>query len=131
VAKSPAAASGDAAVVITLLANADFTAEAMIGFEGAAPAMRPGSLWLQMTDVADKWSDGFSALAEKHRLAYVDAELAGDDGAAERGGLIVLAEGPHALRDRSQPIFDAIARHTRWFDTDAWVGHTRCLSQAS
>jgi 3-hydroxyisobutyrate dehydrogenase len=131
VAKSPAAAAGDAAVVITRLANADFTAEAMIGFEGAAPQMRSGSLWLQMTDVPDKWSDGFSALAAKHRLEYVDAELAGDDGAAERGGLIVLAHGPESLRERSQAVLDAIARHTRWFDTDRGFGHNPLVSKAS
>jgi 3-hydroxyisobutyrate dehydrogenase len=117
VTSSPAIAAAEAAVVITLLQSGDSTAEAMIGYEGAAPAMRPGSLWLQLRGVDAHWREGFATLAEAHGIEYVDAPVAGDEEAAERGRLIVLAYGAESIRTRAQPIFDAISRHTRWFDS--------------
>ena len=113
-------------MLITLLPTADATAEAMIGFEGAAPEMQRGSLWLQMSGVGDDWRDGFSTLAKRHGLEYLDVQVAGDWEAAERGRLIVLACGPDSLRGRSQPIFDAIGRHTRWFDGHAPFASVAC-----
>jgi 3-hydroxyisobutyrate dehydrogenase len=116
---SPALAAAQASVVVTLLPNPDATTEAMVGVDGAAIEMQRGSLWLQMSNVDAKWSEGFAVLAKRHRLEYVDAQLAGDWEAAEQGRLIVLASAPNSLRHRVQPIFDAISRHTRWFDHGA------------
>jgi 3-hydroxyisobutyrate dehydrogenase len=105
------------AAVLTLLRDADSIADAMIGADGAVTGMQPDTLWLQLTRVDAQWAESFAALAGTHRLAFVDAQTAGDWEAAERGRLIVLASGSEAARERSQPILDAIGRHTRWFDT--------------
>ena len=117
VARTPAAAAARSSALITLLRDADHITEAMTGTGGAVGEMEPGSLWLQMTRVEEQGAEGFAALAGTHRLAYVDAQMAGDWEAAERGRLILLASGPESVRERSQPILDAIGRHTRWFDT--------------
>jgi 3-hydroxyisobutyrate dehydrogenase len=115
VARTPAAAASRASSVITLLRDADTITEAMTGPDGAVREMQPGTLWLQLTRVEKQQAEGFVALANTHRLAYVDAQTAGDWEAAERGRLIVLAAGPESARKVSQPILDAIGRHTRWF----------------
>jgi 3-hydroxyisobutyrate dehydrogenase len=116
VARTPAAAAARASAVITLLRDGDSIRDAMVGPDGAVTEMQPGALWLQLTRVGERHADGFAALAGKHRLAYVDAQTAGDWEAAERGRLIVLASaGSESARHGAQPILDAIGRHTRWF----------------
>jgi 3-hydroxyisobutyrate dehydrogenase-like beta-hydroxyacid dehydrogenase len=119
VARTPAAAAARASTVITLMRDADWINEAMIGPDGAVMEMRPGTLWLQLTRVDELHAEAFAALAGTYRLAYVDAQMAGDWEAAERGRLIVLATGSESARAESQPILDAIGRQTRWGHPDS------------
>jgi 3-hydroxyisobutyrate dehydrogenase len=115
VARTPAAAVARASAVITLVRDADCIAEAMIGApDGAVTEMQPGTVWLQMTRVGEQHAEAFAALAGTYRLAYVDAQTAGDWEAAERGRLIVLASGSESARGQAQPVLDAIGRQTRW-----------------
>jgi 3-hydroxyisobutyrate dehydrogenase len=53
-------------------------------------------------------------LAERSGLSFVDAPVLGTKEPAEQGKLVVLASGPEALRDRLQPIFDAVAQRSMW-----------------
>jgi 3-hydroxyisobutyrate dehydrogenase len=117
VARTASAAAAGASTVITMMREADLITEAMTGPDGAVTGMQPGTLWLQLTRVSEQCAEAFAALAGTHRLAYVDAQIAGDWEAAERGRLIVLAAGPESARRQSQPVLDAIGRHTRWFET--------------
>jgi 3-hydroxyisobutyrate dehydrogenase len=113
-AASPADAAGSADVVLTMVADGDAVAHAMTGPEGAAPALRPGSVWIQMATVGVDWTERFAALARDHGLEYVDAPVSGSDGPARDAQLVVLASGTAAVRPRVQPVFDAIARRTLW-----------------
>jgi 3-hydroxyisobutyrate dehydrogenase len=128
VARTPAGAAARASSVITLLRDADCITEAMIGPDGAVTEMQPGTLWLQLTRVAEQHADAFAALAGTHRLAYVDAQTAGDWEAAERGRLIVLAAGSESVRGDAQPILDAIGRQTRWVHGPPNGGFLRLLA---
>jgi 3-hydroxyisobutyrate dehydrogenase len=113
-AASPADAAGSADVVLTMVADGDAVAHAMTGPEGAAPALRPGSVWIQMATVGVDWTERFAALARDHGLEYVDAPVSGSDGPARDAQLVVLASGTAPVRPRVQPVFDAIARRTLW-----------------
>jgi 3-hydroxyisobutyrate dehydrogenase len=125
VARTPAAAAARASTVITLMRDADCITEAMLGPDGAVTVMQPGTVWLQMTRVSEQHAEGLGALAGTHRLAYVEAQTAGDWEAAERGRLIVLAAGPESARRQSQPILDAIGRQTRWVSSPPNGGFLR------
>jgi 3-hydroxyisobutyrate dehydrogenase len=68
-----------------------------------------------MSTVGVTWAERLAETAEG-RVAYVDAPVSGSSAPAERGDLLVLASGEPALRERVQPVFDAVGRRTLWLD---------------
>jgi 3-hydroxyisobutyrate dehydrogenase len=116
-ATSPADAAGSADVVLTMLADGDAVDQAMTGPEGALSALRPGSVWIQMATIGVEWTDRLAARAADHGLEFVDAPVSGSDGPARDAQLEILASGGGAVRERVQPLFDAIGRRTVWLDS--------------
>jgi 3-hydroxyisobutyrate dehydrogenase len=113
-AASPADAARTADVVLTMLADGEAVAGAMTGPQGALPALRPGSVWVQMATVGVDWTERLGALARDHGFEFVDAPVSGSDGPARAAQLLVLASGSDTVRDRVRPFFDAIGRRTLW-----------------
>jgi 3-hydroxyisobutyrate dehydrogenase len=111
---SPAEAAEGADVVLTMLADGDAVADAMGGPEGALDAQQPGSVWIQMATVGDEWTARLAALAAEHQVEFVDAPVSGSDVPARDRQLVVLGSGPEGVRERVQPVFDAIGRKTLW-----------------
>ena len=114
VTRTPAEAADGAAVVLTLLSDGEAVQNAMLGSDGALGAMRTGAVWLQMGTIGLRWTDRFTAVADQHEIALVDAPVSGSDGAARAGELIVLASGPNRAKERVQPLLDAVGQRTLW-----------------
>jgi 3-hydroxyisobutyrate dehydrogenase len=108
-----AEAVAGAAFVLTSLADADATAEVM-DEGGALGGMAEGAVWIQVATVGVSGAEELAELASEHGVAYVDAPLLGTKEPAEKGTLVVLASGPDELRQRCEPVFDAIGKETRW-----------------
>src|SRR2546429_2942046 len=102
----PAEAVADADVVLTMLADGAATEQVM-----GEVVTKPGAVWLQMGTVGVEWTRHLMAYTE---LAFVDAPVAGSDVPAREGQLVILASGPDEVRDRAQPLFDALGRTTLW-----------------
>ena len=126
---SPAEAADGADVVLTMLTDADAVLEVA---EAALAEAGPDAVWLQMSTIGIDGTDRCAAVAEKYGVAFVDAPVLGTKQPAEQGELIVLASGPEGIRDRVQPIFDAVGRRTLWVGeagagsrlklvTNAWI----------
>jgi 3-hydroxyisobutyrate dehydrogenase len=113
-ADSPAGAATGAGVVITMLADGPAVEAAMRGIVGAAGAMRPDAVWIQMSTVGIAWTDRLAALAGEYGVMFVDAPVSGSTGPAEAGELLVLASGPGGARDVAQPVFDVLGHSTLW-----------------
>jgi 3-hydroxyisobutyrate dehydrogenase len=114
VADSPAEAAEGAGIVLTMLADADAVAEAVSGEDGALSALPDDGVWLQMSTVGIKGHEKLAQIADEYGVAYVDAPVLGTKEPAEQGQLIVLASGPEEVRDRCEPIFDAVGSKTLW-----------------
>lgn len=97
-----------------MLADGDAVMQAMTGPGGGAPALRQGSVWIQMSSVGLEWTERLGAVAGEHDLQFVDAPVSGSVGPAAEGTLLVLASGPDDARARVQPLFDAIGQRTLW-----------------
>ncbi|MCI2424218.1 NAD(P)-dependent oxidoreductase [Saccharopolyspora sp. K220] len=114
VADTPAEAARGADVLITMLLDAAATVEAG---RAAAAELPPGAVWLQMGTI------GLAGLAQASAVAsgatLVDAPVVGTKLPAEKGELVVLAAGPTEVRDRVQPLFDAVGQRTLWLGEDA------------
>ncbi|GAB3973651.1 NAD(P)-dependent oxidoreductase [Actinoallomurus acanthiterrae] len=111
VADTPAEAAEGADVIITMLNDGEAVREAM---EQAAPGLREGQIWAQMSTVGVAPLDGLAEIADRHGLVLVDAPVQGSRRPAEQGQLIILASGPDDAREPLRPVFDAVGKETLW-----------------
>jgi 3-hydroxyisobutyrate dehydrogenase len=111
VAGSPAEAVAGADVVLTMLFDLDATREAV---ERAAGSFATDALWVQTGTVGPDGTAELAGLAAEHGLGYLDAPVLGTRKPAEDGTLVVLASGDPGLRERADPVFDAIGSRVVW-----------------
>ncbi|MFC7340002.1 NAD(P)-dependent oxidoreductase [Saccharopolyspora griseoalba] len=114
VADSPTEGARGADVLVTMLHDAESTATA--GAEAVA-ALNPGAVWVQMGTIGLPGTSQVCAAAGD--VPVVDAPVLGTKAPAENAGLVVLAAGPPQVRDRVQPLFDAVGSKTLWVGEDA------------
>ena len=115
VADTAAAAARRAAIVVTMVTNAD----AVISIardQGMLAALAPGAIWAQMSTIGVAGTDRVAAIAGAGRpdVTLLDAPVSGSKGPAERGELMIFASGPGAARPRVAPLFDALGQRTVW-----------------
>lgn len=123
VAGTPADAVRDADVVLTMLYDGAAVLEVM---RQAAPALRPGTAWVQSTTAGLDAIGELAAFAREHGLVFYDAPVLGTRQPAEGGQLLVLAAGPGESRRSVTPVFDAVGSRTVWTGEDgAAAGATR------
>jgi 3-hydroxyisobutyrate dehydrogenase len=115
VAASAAEAAADAGVLITMLPTGDALGSVMFD-GGAAAALRPGTVWLQMGTIGLTATADVADRIGKMRpdVTFVDAPVSGSKGPAERGELLILASGPRDAARIAGPALDAIGRRTVW-----------------
>jgi 3-hydroxyisobutyrate dehydrogenase len=123
-----AEAVAGADVVVTMLFDADATAQVM---EWALPAVDPGAVWVQTGTVGLDGTARLVELAERYGVGFVDAPVLGTRGPAEQGALTVLASGPSPLREAVTPVFDAIGSRTIWVGERPGDGHRLKLAANS
>jgi 3-hydroxyisobutyrate dehydrogenase len=121
VADSPAEAARDADAVLTMLSDGQAVEDVMTG--GALEAMRDDALWLQTSTIGVAACERMAELAGERGVTIVDCPVIGTKQPAEEGKLIVLAAAPEEARGECEPVFEAIAQKTVWFDRDC--GGTR------
>jgi 3-hydroxyisobutyrate dehydrogenase len=120
VAADPADAVAGADVVVTMLFDAEATAQVM---EPVLPSLGPGVVWAQTGTVGLEGTDRLAELAARHDVGFVDAPVLGTRQPAEQGTLTVLASGPEELRESVTPVFDAIGSRTIWVGERPGDGH--------
>jgi len=114
VVRTPEDAVHDADVVLTMVPTIASLEETM---PRTLPAMRAGSIWLQMSTIGVDGTDHAMALAQQFgpNVAFVDAPVSGSKGPAEQGKLLILASGPASALDALAPVFAALGQKTmRW-----------------
>jgi 3-hydroxyisobutyrate dehydrogenase len=111
VADDPAGAVDGADVVVTMLYDAAAVAESI---EATGSALRPGTLWLQMSTVGVDGAARLAELAQAHGLTYVDAPVVGTRQPAEQGRLGVLASGPDQVRAQVEELLAPVAAKVHW-----------------
>ncbi len=125
-----AEAVAEAQVIVTMLSDAEALLATMAGpgeesgagGSGALASAQPGSVWIQMSTIGEQGTARCIELAREHGIGFVDAPVLGTKQPAAEGKLVVMASGPEELRERAQPVFDAVARRTMWVSVEAGVG---------
>ena len=108
---TPAEAGEEAGVIITMLSDGDAVLETIAQ---ALPSAGSDTIWIQTSTIGIEATDRCIELAREAGVVFVDAPVLGSKQPAEEGKLTVLASGPDEVRDRVQPIFDAIGQRTLW-----------------
>jgi 3-hydroxyisobutyrate dehydrogenase len=115
---SPREAADGANVILTMLADAD----AVIGaVEQAVEKASDDVVWLQMSTIGEAGVDRCRELTQERSLTFLDAPVLGTRQVAEDAKLVILPSGPEEVRERVQPIFEAIGSKTIWVG-DAGAG---------
>jgi 3-hydroxyisobutyrate dehydrogenase len=128
VADSLTEAAEGAGFVLTMLADADAVAEAAGGENGALSALPEDGVWLQTSTVGLEGQEKLAGIADEHGVYYVDAPVLGTKEPAEQGQLIVLASGPEEVRERCQPVFDAVGSKTLWLGPAGAGSHLKLVT---
>jgi 3-hydroxyisobutyrate dehydrogenase len=115
VAASAAGAARRAAIVVTMVTDAD----AVISIardQGMLAALAPGAIWAQMSTIGVAGIDAVAALASAERpdVMLLDSPVSGSTDPAEHGQLTIFASGPDEARSRIEPLFGALGQRTVW-----------------
>ena len=115
VAESAADAARRAAIVVTMVTDAD----AVISIardQGMLAALAPRAIWAQMSTIGVAGIDRVAALvrAERPDVMLLDAPVSGSRDPAERGELTIFASGPGQARPRVAALFGALGHRTIW-----------------
>jgi 3-hydroxyisobutyrate dehydrogenase len=119
---TPAEAAASAEQIVTMLSDVDAVLATMQGSDGALAGARPNSVWIQMSTIGEQGTARCAELAQEHGIGFVDAPVLGTKQPAQEGKLVVMASGPQSLRERVQPVFDAVAQRTMWVGEQAGAG---------
>jgi 3-hydroxyisobutyrate dehydrogenase len=105
---SAAAAAADADVVITMLPTPTVVEEVLLGAGGVLAAMRPGSLWIDMSTSVPAVAERVRRLAEPAGIRVLDAPVSGMSKGAQAGTLQIFVGGDAADLEQARPLFDVM-----------------------
>ena len=102
-----AEAVAGADIVISML-----EAGAVVGqvIDAAAPAMRPGALWIDMSSTQQGEAVAFHRQLQARGLNFIDAPVSGGVAGAEAGTLAIMAGGALADFALAEPVLKAMGR---------------------
>ena len=115
VAETPADAARQAAIVVTMVTDADVVLS-IARDQGMLAALAPGAVWVQMSTIGVAGIERVTALAEAERpdVTLIDAPVSGSKDPAEQGQLTIFASGPDEAHQRLGSLFDALGQRTIW-----------------
>jgi 3-hydroxyisobutyrate dehydrogenase len=115
VAETAADAAGRAAIVVTMVTDADAVVS-IARDQGMLAALAPRAIWAQMSTIGVAGIERVSGLvdAERPDVILIDAPVSGSKAPAEHGQLTIFASGPEEAHSRVGPLFDALGQRTIW-----------------
>ena len=120
VADSPADASRDVEVVMTMVADDRALEQVVFGSDGIASAMKNDCIHLSHSTISTALARRLTAEHAQRDQGYVSVPVFGRPEAAETKNLLVVAAGPGEYVERCRPLFDAIGRQTFVVGTEPW-----------
>lgn len=105
-------AVAQADVVITMLENGPVVAQVLFGDNGAAAALRPGALVVDMSSIKPREAREHAERLAQAGVAHLDAPVSGGTVGAEAGTLAIMAGGEAADFERARPVFAPLGRAT-------------------
>ena len=108
---TPAQAAHAADVVVSMLENGAVV-EDVLFTQGAALAMKPGTLVIDMASIKPREARDHAARLAALGVSHLDAPVSGGTVGAEAGTLVIMAGGRPEDFERAQPVFKVFGRAT-------------------
>jgi 2-hydroxy-3-oxopropionate reductase len=112
VAATPAEAAADADILITMLETGPIVDAVMFGPDGAAAALKPGALVIDMSSSPPPQAREHAKRFAERKIGYLDAPVSGGVVGAAAGTLAIMAGGNATDFARAKAIFDKLGRAT-------------------
>ena len=106
---SPAELAARADVVVSVVVNAAQTEAVLFGDNGAAGAMKPGSVFVMCSTVDPNWSIALETRLAGQGILYVDGPISGGAAKAASGQMTMMTSATPAAYAAAGPVLDAMA----------------------
>lgn len=113
VAATPAEAGAGAEVAITMLTDGGVVEEVVLGRDGLADGLAPGSLLLDMSTIGPAAARKLARALEPKGVEFVDAPVAGSVGPAAEGTLAIMVGGSDQAVERVRPLLAILGDERR------------------
>jgi 4-hydroxybutyrate dehydrogenase/sulfolactaldehyde 3-reductase len=107
-AESAADAAKGADAIVTMLPNSEHVAEALFGERGAASALSPKALVVEMSTIAPATTDRLASQLAERGIAMVDAPVGRSSQHAVEGKLLIMAGGSSEAVERAMPLLQRL-----------------------
>jgi 3-hydroxyisobutyrate dehydrogenase len=105
---TPQEAAEGAEAVITMVVDAPQVEAVLLGEDGAAEALEPGSICLDMSTIAPTAAQDLGEALDARDLALLEGPVSGSRPKAEDGTLTIMAGGERPVFDRALPLLEAM-----------------------
>ncbi len=109
-AATPKSLAGASDIIITMVTGPEALEELLWGTEGAAEALGPAKILVNMSSVAPRFSETLRTRLAPTGAVFIDAPVSGTKKPAQEGTLIILAGGPQETVDRLTPLFQTMGK---------------------
>lgn len=117
VARQPGEAVQQGGIVVSMVAN-DQALEEIVTSQGFLEALGAGGIHLSMSTVSPVTSRKLAQLHAQHGSTYLAAPVFGGPAAAASQELWICLAGPHAAKERVQPVLEALGQGVYDFGED-------------
>jgi 2-hydroxy-3-oxopropionate reductase len=109
-ASSPAEVAAASDTLITMLPDTPDVEAVLFGDDGAAGALREGSLVIDMSTISPLATRDFATRLTSNGVAFLDAPVSGGEKGAIEGTLSIMIGGATEEVDRARPLFAAMGK---------------------
>ncbi len=113
-AQSPRQVAENTDVILLALASVDALRSACLGPQGLALGLRKGTIVVEMGTLPLSAKETCREALEAAGAAVLDCPVSGTGAQAAQRDLVLYASGEEAVVDKARPVFDGLARETRY-----------------
>jgi putative dehydrogenase len=106
---TPAQVAAECELLVSVVVNAEQTEAVLFGEQGAAAAMKPGSVFVMCSTVDPNWSIALEERLGAAGIHYVDAPISGGAAKAASGQMTVMSSAKPQAYARADALLDAMA----------------------
>ena len=107
---APAALAPLAEALVTMLPDTQDVEQALFGERGAAAALAPGSVVIDMSTISARATVDFAAQLRERGVHMLDAPVSGGEPGAREARLSIMVGGDRAVFDRCLPLFQSLGK---------------------